>query len=125
MKTSKLSRLIILLIFLTTLSACFSPNWNAIQASLNSWMGVSEDELYVTWGPPQNTQSLSNGNKLVMYTSECNLTTGGYNCGGVWIPQDNSTLSCKIMFTIDTSGKIISWSYDGNYGAITRIVRSR
>jgi hypothetical protein len=121
----KLSYYFITLIFLSSLTACFSPNWNAVTASMKSWEGAMENELYTSYGPPQGTQTLSNGNKLVMYTSECNLTTGGYMAGNVYIPQDNSTLSCKVMFTIDPAGKIINWSYEGNYGAITRIVKPR
>jgi hypothetical protein len=102
-----------------------TPNWTKIRSDMDSWNGAPADELYMSWGPPQGTQALSNGNTIVSYSTATNLSTGGYYAGNVWVPQDNSTLTCKVLFTIDKEEKIVNWSYSGNYGAIEKVVRPR
>jgi outer membrane lipoprotein-sorting protein len=112
------------LMILLALSSC-TPNWAKIDSDMASWHGAPADELYMSWGPPQGTQTLSNGNTIVSYSISTNLTSGGYYSGNVWIPEDNTTLTCKVLFTIDGNGQIINSSYDGNYGAIQQVVRPR
>ena len=102
-----------------------TPNWTKIDSDMASWDGAPADELYMSWGPPQGTQVLSNGNTIASYSTSANLTTGGYYAGNVWISENNTTLTCKVLFTIDEGGKIVNWSYDGNYGAIQKVVRPR
>lgn len=49
-----------------------------------SWVGASEDDLYMSWGPPQSSQVLSNGRaKIVSYgyawvTNTSDSTTWNY-----------------------------------------------
>jgi len=114
-----------ILLVLLSLASCATTLFAGIDNDLSTWMSAPEDELYLSWGPPQGSQALSNGGKVISYTRSQNLTTGGYYSGNIYTPQQNQTLIGKVLFTIDSKGIIGNWSYDGNYGAIRALVKPR
>lgn len=118
-------RLIIIAFFIFSLNSCATLMFQPVNNDLGTWMGASEDELYISWGPPNAMQHLNNGNKIVVYTDAYNQSTGGYYLNGTWIAHHDSHLSCKIIFTIDKNNIIISYSYEGNFGPVRRIVKPR
>ena len=48
------------------------------EAALNSWVGVNADQLVSKWGPPQNTFPLSSGGRVLEYSKQRSIQTGGY-----------------------------------------------
>jgi hypothetical protein len=107
-----------------------------------SWIGDKEDSLISSWGPPQSTYTLSDGSRVIQYVREGNAQVGGltytapqttYNNGVIngyggsatyngtstqfveqTTPVYNIHLSCITRFTIDSSGIIQSYSFEGN-----------
>ncbi len=62
------------------------------ERALNTWVGVNADNLVVSWGPPQNSYTLSDGGKVLEYDRQRSFQTGGgtyttpvttYNSGNV------------------------------------------
>lgn len=67
-------------------SACASTaNYERI---LSSWVGSDVDSLVVKWGPPSNSYPLSNGGKVLEYSSQRNVQLGGYT---TTVPQTTYT----------------------------------
>lgn len=123
----KFGRAFLGLVLVLMLSSCVSMDqkWDRVNSDLDSWMHANEDELYTTWGPPQASSTLSNKNRIVSYGMTKNVTSGGYNAGNIWVPQNNSSVAGKVLFTISPTGEIVNWSFDGSYGPIRDIVRAR
>lgn len=45
---------------------------------LSSWVGRHVDHLVSSWGPPYSSYPLSDGGKVLEYTSQRNVQIGGY-----------------------------------------------
>ena len=45
---------------------------------LNTWVGNHIDNLVSSWGPPQSSYPLSDGGRVIEYTSSRNIQIGGY-----------------------------------------------
>ena len=108
------------------------------EAKLNNWIGVSEDSLVASWGVPNKTYNMPDGKKAMEYVHKETVQTGGYTyttpestyqSGTIGnkpysgtsttnvtetVPVQNYKLSCKTTFIINNSGKVESWSHDGN-----------
>lgn len=98
-----------ILLFLTAgfLSACATTA--KYEAKLNTWVGKNESDLVSQWGVPNNTYSLNDGSKLIMYQ---------HNGGSASVPIGNMYYTesywCKTTFTIDGSGVVKNWKHEGN-----------
>src|ERR1700756_5617440 len=65
-------------------------------ATMKSWVGAPEDELVASWGAPDTTATLPDGNKLDTWV------TKPTNQSGVHV--------CAKAFTVDSQGKVTQWS---------------
>lgn len=68
---------------------------------LDSWMGASAEKLILSWGIPQNTFIMSNGNKVIEYSRNRISRI------------NNISIYCRTTFIIN-KGMIINWSWTGN-----------
>lgn len=78
------------------LTSCFASQ----DAIMVSWEGKSVDDVFVAWGPPDSTATLSNGNRAFTWID-------------VWSPIQGTGLTCRRTFTADKGGRITSWSNSG------------
>lgn len=127
-----------LIVAAVALAACATRQ--NYEQSLNGWIGHKTDELAASWGPPSSTQNLSDGGRLVTYDSQRSrsIPTGalteptttyikgtpveggrgstyGSSTGYViYTPPARVVMECVTKFTTDGSGKIVSWSAEGN-----------
>ena len=95
-------------------------------ATLDTWVGGTEDQLIDSWGPPNGLYNRKDGGKILTFA-----WSGGYNLPG----QTNTTYGvigntttttttvtpgpyirtgCKTNFYISPSGIINKWNFDGN-----------
>lgn len=109
---------------------------------LDSWVGSDADQLVMQWGPPQSSYTMSNGTKVLQFSSARQFQTGGvttyqpvttYNNGNVYSPYGMGNYSgtstsyvpttspvqtwnmqCTTRFEVGTDNKIKSYSYEGN-----------
>jgi hypothetical protein len=49
------------------LGACQFPTTAAYQEQVSSWIGRPVDQLFITWGPPQRSQTLTDGGRVIEY----------------------------------------------------------
>ena len=127
-----------LIALLLCLGLCGCASTAKYEAKLNNWIGVSEDSLVASWGVPNKTYNMSDGKKAMEYMHKETVQTGGYTyttpestyqSGTIGnkpysgtsttnvtetMPVQNYKLSCKTTFIINNSGKVESWSHDGN-----------
>jgi len=127
-----------LIALLLCLGLCGCASTAKYEAKLNNWIGVSEDSLVASWGVPNKTYNMSDGKKAMEYMHKETVQTGGYTyttpestyqSGTIGnkpysgtsttnvtetVPVQNYKLSCKTTFIINNSGKVESWSHDGN-----------
>jgi len=109
---------------------------------LNSWVGSHVDTLVMSWGPPQGSHTLSNGNKVIQYddrrtvhmpgttytTPQTNYHSGSIMGGGGIVDYSGTSTGyvthttpgysiaqrCVTRFTIDSLGIIQKWAFEGN-----------
>ena len=127
---------VLLVLLCLALSGCATTA--KYEAKLNTWIGVNEDSLVSSWGVPNKTYTMSDGKKAIEYAHKETVQTGGYTyttpestyqSGTIGnkpysgtsttnvtetVPVQNYKLSCKTTFIINNSGKVESWSHDGN-----------
>lgn len=122
------------------LSACTSTA--GYEKILSSWVGSHVDQLVTSWGPPNTSHQLTNGDTLIQYARARNVQIGGYTrtipkttystgtvtgTGGiasysgstttyetVRTPVQNIGMQCMTRFLVSSTGTIKSWSYEGN-----------
>jgi hypothetical protein len=96
-------RCLLLLLTLALTGCAGSPLGNLINNErqetkkdvMASWVGASEDGLVVSWGPPDNSYTLSSGAKLISYEY----------IWGVYVGQ---RFQCVEKFMIE-NGKVTKW----------------
>jgi len=73
-----------------------------------SWVGASADELMMAWGPPQNSQALSNGSSILVY--QYDWIVNGYD-SSMWnyIPEYSH---CERRFLVE-QGIVTKWYSSG------------
>jgi len=106
---------------------------------LDSWMGANVNELIRSWGAPNSSYEMSNGNKILtymrsrsgsipIYNQPQSTTHQGtiYGSGGMTNYSGTSTStygtttyipvtwSCKTEFTVNAQETIINWRWQGN-----------
>ena len=67
-----------LIVALVTLVLAGCATTAKYEKILDAWVGHSTDELIRSWGPPQNTSALQNGDHVIEYDSHSTFQTGGY-----------------------------------------------
>lgn len=100
--------------------------------ALNTWHGASERALFKTWGTPQETEKLPDGNTLytyriaeresppVMYVPNYSrVSTQNGNATLLSQPPiqrngDRQTFWCDTQFEVNQNGMIVKSSFEGN-----------
>lgn len=94
---------ITLVALISLISGCATTkNYESI---LDTWLGSSADDLVASWGPPQNSYTLSDGGKVLEYLKQDSFQIGGFTYSVPVTTHHSGTVSSY------TSG--IS-SYDGS-----------
>ena len=87
---------------------CGPSRQEVLDSSMNSWVGHHRDDLLRQWGPPSQEIQLSNGGRILSYSR---------GTGQVFVPLGNMVVgvprSCRQDFEINSSGRIVSWRYEG------------
>lgn len=73
-----------------------------------SWIGSSEDEVVTSWGPPDNSHTLSNGSKLISYEYTWNTNSLHERDFGYTHPSSDYA-QCVQKFLIE-EGVITKWN---------------
>lgn len=129
-------KLLVLVLTAFAISGCgiVAKRKEAFVAEMDSYVGRSIDEVIKTRGVPTGTAPLSNGGKVVEYSSSKMITSGGGSYttyeslyipgtnGGKWaqVPVQNSTpittseARCKLLFTVSKDGLVENWKAEGN-----------
>ena len=108
------------------LTGCFATTKN-YEAILDTWIGASEDHLVEKWGVPNGVYKKNDGGKILTFVSTGSMYMPGQNTskttsdpwGGTTTTVTSSSgtvipLKCKTTFIISPSGKIKSWTWEGN-----------
>jgi hypothetical protein len=113
---------VILIVFILCANSlgCATATKVKYENKLNSLLGSSSDTLRKSWGPPDKTDTLDNGNKTFEYTKYkiqrgamlVPINTGKYST--VVNTPTSTELWCTTQFTIDSKERIIKWSFKGN-----------
>lgn len=96
------------------------------EEAMKTWIGGSVDSLIQSWGPPQSSVNLSNGQQMhtwrhtSSYTAPVSSTTSIY--GGPYIATaytdtyggQTYNFWCERSFTVNKHGTITRWSWRGN-----------
>jgi hypothetical protein len=107
------------------------------EAENNQLIGQSFDDLVRKLGVPSGEAKLSDGSKIVEYSSSQTRVSGGGSypipvsiyvpnqngVGGRWIysererslPVSSKTYFCKLDFTLSAGGVVLSWKAEGNH----------
>lgn len=87
--------------------ACASARHH--EEALNTWIGHDANELIQAWGPPASTYELPNGKKMYSWY---------YDGGVVAVPVGSVVYGrrrdCQTTFTVDKTGIVETWAYQGN-----------
>lgn len=97
------------------------------EETLKAWVGHTEDELVLAWGPPDRTAVLSNGDRLLQWGRESVSTLqvpstvqhqgqiGGVGYSGYSSSAASAPIHshCTDRFTI-RAGRVSAWGYEGS-----------
>lgn len=84
-------RYLLILVFCFALAGCASTeNYEKI---LESWVGADADSLIRKWGPPDSSFELSDGSKVLQWSSRRTIKTGGYRTYQPVTTHTSGTLS--------------------------------
>lgn len=128
-------KLSVLLISLVLAGCATTANY---ETKLNTFIGVSENNLIASWGVPDKEYHLNDGKKAVEYVHKNTIRSGGYTYtvpqtayhsgvigdkpySGTFTqyvvqtePVQQYKLFCKTSFIINTKGLVESWQHEGN-----------
>ena len=110
------------------LTSCFATTAK-YESALDTWMGQTEDHLIEKWGVPNGAYNKNDGGKVLTFVVTGSMFFPGtsssrdtyYSWGeGTTTTVETSPgtiipLRCKTTFIISPSGRITSWSYEGNH----------
>lgn len=117
-------RYLLLLSYFTLLLGCASTD--GYKKVLDSWIGVSEDRLFDSWGYPASSFEAPNGNTVYIYSSSGQFTmptqtNSTYSAYGNSVYGQSTTtggqtvnLSCITYFEVDNVGFVVDWRFKGN-----------
>ncbi|MCX5852959.1 MAG: hypothetical protein NT072_13080 [Deltaproteobacteria bacterium] len=110
------------------ISACATTE--KYEAALNSWVGSDINDLVYSWGYPDSSFDAPNGNKVYMYSQGGSFqmpttyrTTANVHGYGNTAYGSATTrayggqtlnLWCDTYFEVDSSQRIVRWSWEGN-----------
>jgi len=99
------------------------------EAQMNRWMGASEHDVVMAFGPPDKAYQLDRHTKLISYTKQDVAAFGGsgfstcvgsgfgygrgFGGGCYGPPAQVHVLSCESVFTL-TDGKVTRLGHKGN-----------
>jgi len=69
------NRLVIVVIAIFLSACATTANYEKI---LRTWVGHNVDDLVSIWGAPESSYSLSDGGRVLQYSSQRNIQIGGY-----------------------------------------------
>src|SRR5689334_2898914 len=92
--------------FLSGCGPSYQERRDDIEKSMKFWIGKSETQLVAKWGPPSNVYNLTDGSKELTYRYVNRPYPGYYYYGG-------GSYRTERGFTIDTTGTIIAYRWDG------------
>ena len=88
-------------------------------AAMDSWLGADVNKLVDSWGYPDNTLKIANGNTVYIYNRSTSYTTPvtvvnpvygtSYASGGQTV-----NLDCQTFFEVDKNNQIVNWQWKGN-----------
>ena len=110
-----MKRMSLTLIIVILISGCASifPTTRNYDILLNNWVGKHVDDLVKSWGPPQNSYTLSDKGTVIEFYRSRIVKYHRYD----YEEEDKfevDTLWCKTIFVLDQKGMILSWKHDGN-----------
>lgn len=87
--------------------------------TMNSWVGHTESEVIIAWGPPNQVTNDGNGGKILIYSSQVTTYTApgtvynnGYGGVNYTNPQTYGYSRVR-MFYINAEGKVYYWKAQG------------
>jgi hypothetical protein len=93
----------------------------AFTSDMDSWVDHQADELIIARGPPTNSATLSDGGRVLEYSSSAFVTSGySYSYPYYWsaYPYNGfvyvDEFTCKVLFRVSQANRIQSWSALGN-----------
>lgn len=95
---------------LTICILCFAA-CTTIQDQMNSWMGASKQQLYMSWGPPARITEDGNGGEILVYAKQVYLPGGSST-----FYSDNGTASTSYRNSINY------WDYKFMYANSSGII---
>ena len=107
----------LLLLLIYTLTGC-AYQAKKLNAVMESWLGKSESELILAWGPPQNTASDGNGGKVLVYSTTRQQTPQIKPALDVYgnmhqVVAPGATWEASRMFYVNSEGTIYAWRWQG------------
>jgi hypothetical protein len=117
---------------LLAVAACAQPTVQAYEAQLEQFVGRPVDELAMSWGPPQGTFTMADGNTVMEYSknegyssgSGTTVGLGGFSSGGsvgtglgLSFPLGGGGVEpkqCKTRFIVSPDRIVKSWGHEGN-----------
>jgi hypothetical protein len=119
-----MKKAVLFLLFGFILSGCATQsNYKAL---LDTWVGVTENELVNSWGPPNGLYNKPDGGKILTYQESGSYFLPGYpitssstNMGvttTVTTVPSNTIIQtgCKTNFYFSPEGRITTWNFQGN-----------
>ena len=92
-------------LFLSGCGPSYQERRDDIEKSMKFWVGKSETQLVAKWGPPSNVYDLTDGSKEITYRYVHGSNYGPYYGGWSYRTERG--------FTVDTTGTIIAYRWDG------------
>lgn len=100
-------------VLLLSLAGCVSTGGFTRQAE--SWLGADINDAIMRLGPPSNTYTLPNGNRMYSWLSVGNtVVTSNYNQYLNMVTTQAGTLWCQLSYTASPGGRIEAWQANGN-----------
>ena len=97
------------------------------RALLDTWVGLTEDQLVDVWGPPNGLYNKKDGGRILTFawsgsyylpgdtsTSSSSTHDGVVTTTTTVSPGSYITTGCKTNFYISAAGKITTWDFRGN-----------
>lgn len=100
-----MKQLVLTFTMLLSLAGCVTAE--QLDQRLGVWVGREGDDLASSWGAPTGTYKKKDGGSILSYDRMQVITTGA----GEYAQAQSR--SCRIDFTTDESGKIVSAKWSG------------
>lgn len=110
--------LLLTALFFSSCGPSLEERREEIEKAMKSWIGKSETELVAKWGPPSNVYKMTDGSKELTYIYRHNYNSPGYAWQDYWgnvhfSRPMNTQIRTERGFTIDNTGTIMAYRWDG------------